>query len=115
KNKYAYLAIGKDISFKKQQMREKRLEKRRDSIVNRILRIVAESKGSEIAFIEVIKLLSAEFPNRGMELCIFENDNQLKIYSIVDNVPQISITKDHNYDFSYIENMRSEFRSICQM
>ncbi|NLB89017.1 MAG: hypothetical protein GX790_07315, partial [Syntrophomonadaceae bacterium] len=83
--------------------------------VNRILRIIAESKGSEIAFIEVIKLLSAEFPNRGMEFCIFESDDQLKIYSIVENNPQIYITKEDNNDFSFLEDKRSEFRSICQV
>lgn len=114
KNKYAYLAIGKDISYRKQQIRQKRLEKRKESIVNRVLRIVAESKSSEIAFIEVIKLLSAEFPNRGMELCIFESDSQLKVYSIMDHVPQIFVTKDKDY-ISGLESQRSEFRSICQV
>lgn len=117
KNKYAYLAIGKDITFKKQQIREKRLEKRRDAIANRILRIVAESKRSEDAFIEIIKLLGAEFPNRYMELCIYESGNLLKVYSIVENVPNITVfVKDDNEDYlKYLQNERSEFRSICRV
>lgn len=117
KNKYAYLAIGKDISFQKQQIREKRIEKRRDAIVNRILRIVAESKGSEDAFIGVIKVLGMEFPKRGMELCIYESDNLLKVYSIVENVPKtMVVVKDDNEDYlTYLQNKRMEFRSICKV
>ncbi len=108
--------IEKDLeASERQQEQEKRMERRKERIVNRILRIVAESKGNENAFMDVISLLGLEFPNYGFELCIYENDNVLKVYRFIKNTPQVVfLIKDEYEERNLLKTQRSEFRSICK-
>ncbi|HZK43124.1 MAG TPA: PAS domain S-box protein [Syntrophomonadaceae bacterium] len=114
KNSLAYIATGKDITLQKQIKRERKIKRRKDSIANRILRIVAESKVSENTFLEVIKLLGKEFPKRGLELCIYENNNVLKVYNLANEVPHVFflLREDNDEYFDYLETQRVEFKSI---
>ena len=97
KEQAVFIAVGKDISLKREQEKEKRLTRRKNYIVNNILRVIAESHNSEKTFIKIIKILGLEFPDKALELSTIESDEISKVYSYINKVASITYISSEHY------------------
>ncbi|MDD3889178.1 MAG: HAMP domain-containing sensor histidine kinase [Syntrophomonadaceae bacterium] len=84
------------------------------NLIMRTLRILAESKDAENAYYSILKEFKMDFPDYGFELCLYETDSQLKVFSFKDELP-FSYIIDSEYSrelFAAIKYKTNIYRSI---
>ena len=78
------LLIGSDISQLREQELIRRHNRRKTNVVNRIMRILAETQGVENAIGTILQCLREEFAGFGFEIGLWDDDKHISMYSCVN-------------------------------
>ncbi|MDD3854027.1 MAG: PAS domain-containing protein, partial [Syntrophomonadaceae bacterium] len=94
------LLIGSDISQIKEQEIIRRHNRRKTNVVNRIMRILAETQGIGNAINAILKCFKEEFPDFGFEIGLWEADHHINMYSCVNGITKNTLLAEGNQRLS---------------
>ncbi len=80
------MLIGRDISQLREQELIKRRNRRKANVVNRIMRILAETQGVENAIGTILQCFREEFSGFGFEIGLWDTDKHISMYSCVNGI-----------------------------